>query len=86
MDSSPQGKDSDRTTAHVKNMSMECKVTEKNMDKLLSDGQVDGDLGMNVPHSGGVMVKQEAVDDDVQPLREALADLKFTYLVPAKKV
>lgn len=63
-------------------MSMECKVTEKNMDKLLTDGQVDDDLGMNVPHSS-MAVKQEAKEDDEKPLKEALADLKFTYLVPA---
>ena len=61
-------------------MSLECKLSDKNMEAMLKDGQVDQDLGIGVPLSDSVPCKKEQEDnEDVAPLKEKLQDLKYTY-------
>ena len=74
------GKRTLSSSTHEKVIAMDCKLSEKNLDKMLTDGNVDVDLGMNVPLAvGGMAVKTEEVDEDVQKTKDMLADLKLTY-------
>ena len=71
-----QGKESTWQTERNKMMQMECKLTDKNLEKMLADGHVDGELGMNMPLMDTTEVKTESVDEDVKVLRDILTDLK----------
>ena len=65
-------------TENEKIMQIDCKLTEKNLEKMMADGHVDCDLGMSVPLQS-LEVKAETMEnEDVQPLKEMLAGLKLT--------
>ena len=67
------------STEHEKLMAIDCKLNDKSMEKMLADGKVDLDLGMNVPLAAGAMcVKNEEVDECVQKAKDMLTDLKLT--------
>ena len=67
------------STEHEKLMAIDCKLNDKSMEKMLADGKVDLDLGMNVPLAAGAMgVKDEEVDECVQKAKDMLTDLKLT--------
>jgi len=67
------------STEHEKLLAIDCKLNDKSMEKMLADGKVDLDLGMNVPLAAGAMgVKDEEVDECVQKAKDMLTDLKLT--------
>ncbi len=75
------------STEHEKHMGLECKLTDKNMENMLKDGQVDADLGMYVPLLPSVECKREQEDnEDVGPLKDMLADLKSTYQMSSQNL
>ena len=60
-------------------MSIDCKLGDKNLEKMLTDGVVDADMGMQLPiGTGANSVKTEEVDEDVQKAKGTIADLKLT--------
>jgi len=60
-------------------MSIDCKLGDKNLEKMLTDGVVDAEMGMQLPiGSGALSVKTEEVDEDVQKAKDAISDLKLT--------
>ena len=66
-------------STHEKMMSIDCKLGDKNLEKMLTDGVVDDDMGMQLPiGTGALSVKTEEVDEDVQKAKDAIADLKLT--------
>ena len=70
-----QGKETDFTSAHDKEMKMDCKLSDKNMDKMLADGVVDDDLGIALPGAKGSEVKEEE-NEDIPKVKDMLADIK----------
>ena len=67
------------TSTHEKMMSIDCKLGDKNLEKMLADGVVDADMGVQLPIGTGVnSVKTEEVDEDVQKAKDTIADLKLT--------
>lgn len=56
---------------------MECKLTEKNLDKVVTDGHLSFDMGCKMGEMMGV--RQEGDEEDVELLRDAVAELKLTY-------
>ncbi len=76
---STPGRTTSASTEHEKLMAIDCKLNDKSMEKMLADGKVDLDLGMNVPLAAGAMcVKSEEVDECVQKAKDMLAELKLT--------
>ncbi len=71
-----QGKDAEISSAHEKEIKIECKLTDKNLEKMVEDGHIDVDLGVTVPAL--VDVKTEEGGEDIKLLKDALADLKWT--------
>ena len=66
-------------STHEKMMSIDCKLGDKNLEKMLTDGVVDADMGMQLPiGTGANSVKTEEVDEDVQKAKDVIADLKLT--------
>ena len=62
------------STTLQKSITAECKVSDKNVSKMLQDTELGGTPAME---NG---VKQEP-DEDVTALKESLADLKSTYQI-----
>ena len=60
-------------------MEMSCKLTDKNMTSMISDGTLDADLGIVCP-MGMPNVKEEPADENVSKVKDALAEMKFAYL------
>ena len=76
---STPGMTTSASTEHEKLMAIDCKLNDKSMEKMLADGKVDLDLGMNVPLAAGAMgVKNEEEDECVQKAKDMLTDLKLT--------
>ena len=76
---STPGMTTSASTEHEKLLAIDCKLNDKSMEKMLADGKVDLDLGMNVPLAAGAMgVKDEEVDECVQKAKDMLTDLKLT--------
>ena len=55
---------------------MECKLTDKNMDKMLVDGQIDSDLGIVLPGANKSSGVKEEENEDIQKVKDMLADIK----------
>ena len=59
---------------------MDCKFIDKNLGKMLTDGQIDLDVGVSVATTIAE-IKEEEVDDDLKALKHKVAELKLTYLI-----
>lgn len=60
-------------------MSLETKVDNKSLDKMLGDGgHLDMDLGVSVPGAVALQEVKAEEDEEVQKVKDVLQDLKFT--------
>ena len=79
-----QGKEQDLKQTRSKELELECKLTDKNMQAMLQDGAVDSDLGIALPGSSkDKVVKEESTHEDVPILKEKLAEIKSSYFFNA---
>jgi len=72
-----QGKETSLTTTGEKDLDMETKLTDKNIDRA---GQLCLDTGLNVGgQSSELGVKHEDEADDRKALKDTVIDLRSTY-------
>ena len=60
---------------------MNTKLTDKNVDKMMTDGVVDADMGIALPGSSKDAMIKEEEHEDVPKVKAMLADLKPTYKI-----
>ena len=73
----PQGKDSTFTVEGEKMMEMECKLADKNIDRVITNLELSFDLACQA--GALVNVKREDDGDEIKLLKDTVADLKLTY-------
>ena len=72
----PPGKSTVLESMRKKEFDITTKLTDKNVEKMLKDGEVDPEMGISIPGSKAVAVKEE--DDEVAKVKQMVADLKPT--------
>ena len=74
----PQSEESTLSVEGEKTMEMECKLTDKNIDRVVTDGQLSFDLACQAGEL--LTVKREDDGDDIKLLKDTVAELKLmTY-------
>ena len=62
---------------------MECKITDKNIQGMLTGGSIDEEMGIALPAGKSLAVKEDP-DDEALKLKAVLADIKSAYLKQLK--
>lgn len=74
-----QGKETDLTTAYDKEMKLDTKVTDKNVDKLFGQDQLaDQEMGLALPGSSSSVKIEDVGEEEKGKLKVLMTDLKST--------
>jgi hypothetical protein len=74
-----EGKETDLTTDHVKEMQIECTLSDKNLKSMVTDGAIDADMGFALPGSSTEAQVKTEESEDIPKTKAMLADIKSTF-------